>query len=159
MDHDQCFSALFKRKEVNLNMEVLQAMLKDDLHINTDILDEQLAAVLPYMLEYYIKNWPGWKLLEKDLLDFNDHYQQFKQYLVIRMNDLIKNGYQQVITKLHEENELSLSREVKTQTDEILSKDVAPFKICIECPPKMMGSLVFIESGGRVKYFTVTQSQ
>lgn len=148
MDHYQYFSAFSKGNEVNLDLEVLQAMLKHDLHINTNILDDQLVTVLPYMLAYYIKNWPGWKLL-KNVLDFNDHFQQFRQYLFIKINYLIKNGYQYMITKLQEDNELILN-----QTDNILLKDVAPFKICIECPPKMMGSLVFIESGGTVKYFT-----
>lgn len=155
MDRDKCFSQFFKRNEVCLNLDMLEVMLKQELHINTEILDKQLVSVLPYMLAHYIKIWPGWDLLKNDLMNFNDHFDKFRGYLVTSTNYLIKNGYQQAIQKLQEEmdgkSESTMIKQVNTQTDKILLKDIAPFKISIECPTKIMGSLVFIDSGG--KYF------
>lgn len=154
----KCFSALVDRKQVNLELEVLKLMLKHELQINTDILDENLSAVLPFMLALYIKNWPGWQRSKEyysGKLNFKDWFEKFRQYIVVRLNYLIKNGYNNAIEMLREEIKKETpaltNGEIKShgaQTDNLMSKGVAPFTINIECPPKLMGSLIFTETGG-----------
>lgn len=155
----KCFSALVDRKQVNLELDVLKLMLKHELQINTDTLDENLSSVLPLMLALYIKNWPGWQRSKEyysGKLNFKDWFEKFRQYIVVRLNYLIKNGYNHAIEMLREdmkkETEDIETKAHGSQTDNLMPKGVAPFTISIECPPKLMGSLIFTESGGNVKW-------
>lgn len=158
----KCFSALVDRKQVNLELDVLKLMLKHELQINTEILDENLSSVLPFMLALYIKNWPGWQRSKEyysGKLNFKDWFEKFRQYIVVRLNFLIKNGYNHAIDMLRDDlkkkpSDLNDGVEFKSQgsqTDNLGPKDDAPYTIVIECPPKLMGSLIFTESGGTVK--------
>lgn len=156
----KCFSALVDRKQVNLELDVLKLMLKHELQINTDVLDENLSSVLPLMLALYIKNWPGWQRSKgyySGKLNFKDWFEKFRQYIVVRLNYLIKNGYNLAIESLRDdmkkETELSKDLEMKeqgSQTDNLMPKGIAPFAITVECSPKLMGSLIFTENGGIV---------
>lgn len=159
----KCFSALVDRKQVNLELDVLKLMLKHELQINTETLDENLSSVLPFMLALYIKNWPGWQRSKEyysGKLNFKDWFEKFRQYIVVRLNYLIKNGYNLAIEMLREDmkkEKSSVSNEVMlksqdSQTDYLMPKSVAPFTISIECPPKLMGSLIFTENGGTEYY-------
>lgn len=157
----KCFSALVDRKQVNLELDVLKLMLKHELQINTDILDDNLSSVLPFMLALYIKNWPGWQRSKEyysGKLNFKDWFEKFRQYIVVRLNYLIKNGYNNAIEMLWDDMKKEKSaltnidlKEQGSQTDNLMPKSTAPFTISIECPPKLMGSLIFTESGGNKK--------
>lgn len=155
----KCFSALVDRKQVNLEEDVLKLMLKYELQINMESVDSALSSVLPIMLAFYIKNWPGWQRSKEyysGKINFKDWFDKFKQYIVLRLNYLIKNGYNQAIAMLKEEVKAEKKQatihtemiEHGTQTDNLLPKTSAPFTIRIECAPKLMGSLIFTESGG-----------
>lgn len=155
------FSALVDRKQVNLELDVLRLMLKHELQINTDALDENLSSVLPFMLALYIKNWPGWQRSKEyysGKLNFKDWFEKFRQYIVVRLNYLIKHGYNQAIDMLCDEMKVEKSALMKdvtlkaqgSQTDNLMPKSSAPFTIMIECPPKLVGSLLFTENGGKI---------
>lgn len=157
----KCFCALVDRKQVNLELDVLKLMLKHELLINTDVLDENLSSVLPIMLALYIKNWPGWQRSKEyysGKLNFKDWFEKFRQYIVLRLKNIIKNGYNNAIELLREEVKKEKSGSTKdvilkeqgSQTDNLMPKTEAPFTITIECPPNLMGSLLFAESGGIV---------
>lgn len=160
----KCFSALVDRKQVNLELDVLKLMLKHELQINTDNLDDNLSSVLPFMLALYIKNWPGWQRSKEyysGQLNFKDWFEKFRQYIVVRLNYLIKNGYNNAIGMLWDDIKKVKSVSTKevdlkqqgSQTDNLMPKSNAPFTISIECPPKLMGSLIFTDSGGNNNKF------
>ncbi|KAG5895527.1 hypothetical protein JTB14_010671 [Gonioctena quinquepunctata] len=152
------FTALVDRKQVNLDLEVLKLMLKHELLVNMDSLDENLSSLMPFMLVSYIKNWPGWQRSKEyysGKLNFREWYEKFRQYIVVRLNFLIKNGYNQAIDMIREDrknesNQLNPNRSFQehgTQTDYLAPKGLAPFAISIQCPPKVLSSLVFTDSG------------
>lgn len=161
----KCFSALVDRKQVNLELDVLKLMLKHELQINTDVLDENLSAVLPFMLAFYIKNWPGWQRAKEyysGKLNFKDWFEKFRQYIVLRLNFLIKNGYNLAIDMLKNDLKKDKPTSLKgvtletqgSQTDYTMPKSIAPFTITIECPPMLMGCLIFTENGGIAIYLS-----
>ncbi|XP_018563392.1 uncharacterized protein LOC108905101 [Anoplophora glabripennis] len=153
----KCFTALVDRKQVNLDIDVLNLMLKKELLINLDVLDKNLAEVLPVMLVMYMKTWPGWQRSKEYFsgkLNFKDWYEKFRQYIVVRLNYLIKNGYASVIEEMKREKKRDVDRlnPIKTytehgsQTDALAPKSFAPFSICINCPPSVVNSVVFGDS-------------
>ncbi|XP_023013957.1 uncharacterized protein [Leptinotarsa decemlineata] len=154
----KCFAALVDRKQVNLDLDVLVLMLKHELLVNLDTLDKNLSQIMPFMLVFYIRNWPGWQRSKEyysGKLSFRDWYEKFRQYIVVRMNFLIKNGYNQALdmirTEKKEENESrNLNKKYQshgTQTDNLMPKVLAPFSLSIQCPPKVVNSLFFTDSG------------
>lgn len=157
-DQEKCFFALFEGRQIILDLEMLQLMLTQELGIDINSVDEKLHTALPYMLAFYIKNWPGWHLNDhqKKSLNYTQLFNDFQQYLRDRLSYLIKSGYDQV-TKTIENDYISNSEiikllEVKMDTKESQTennqKDIAPFKISISCPPKVMGTLVFADFQG-----------
>ncbi|KAJ8931590.1 hypothetical protein NQ314_015452 [Rhamnusium bicolor] len=153
----KCFTALVDRKQINLDVEVLRLMLRKELQINLDTLDEHLASVMPLMLVVYMKSWPGWQRSKEYFsgkLNFKEWYEKFRQYIVLRLNFLIKNGYGNVVEEIQcdKKNEAALRNpnrvciERGTQTDNLAPKGFAPFKISIECPPSVINSVVFTDS-------------
>lgn len=157
----KCFTALVDRKQVNLDIDVLNLMLKKELQINLDVLDKNLAEVLPVMLVMYMKSWPGWQRSKEYFsgkLNFKEWFEKFRQYIVVRLNYLIKNGYNSVIEEMKREKKREMDRlypnrtflEHGSQTDALTPKGFAPFSICINCPPSFVNSVVFTDSGGNL---------
>lgn len=157
----KCFTALVDRKQVNLDVDVLNLMLKKELQINLDALDKNLAEVLPIMLVMYMKSWPGWQRSKEYFsgkLNFKEWYEKFRQYIVVRLNYLIKNGYNSVLEEMRREKKREGDRvhpsrtytEHGSQTDALAPKEFAPFNICIDCSASRINTLIFSESGGKL---------
>ncbi|KAJ8975534.1 hypothetical protein NQ317_003876 [Molorchus minor] len=132
-------------------------MLRKELQINLDTLDEDLASLIPLMLVIYMKTWPGWQRSKEYFsgkLNFKEWYQKFRQYIVLRLNFLIKNGYNNVIEEIKQEKKEEMARlspnrsfkEHGTQTDYLAPKGFAPFTIALDCPPSVLNSIVFTDS-------------
>ncbi|KAJ8926025.1 hypothetical protein NQ315_009880 [Exocentrus adspersus] len=155
----KCFTALVDRKQVNLDLDVLNLMLKKELLINLDGLDKNLADVLPIMLVMYMKSWPGWQRSKEYFsgkLNFREWYEKFHQYIMVRLNFLVKNGYNSVIEEMRREKKVEMEKlfpnksytEHGAQTDVLAPKGFAPFSITINCPASCVNSIVFAESEG-----------
>ncbi|CAG9821152.1 unnamed protein product [Phaedon cochleariae] len=149
----KCFSALVDRKQVNLDIDVLRLMLKHELLVNVEALDDNLSSIMPFMLVLYIRNWPGWQRSKEyysGKLNFREWFEKFRQFIVVRLNFLIKNGYNEAIEMIKEDRKQgkpnSSFRELGAQTDYLAPKGLAPFSISIQCPPRVLSSLVFSDS-------------
>lgn len=150
----KCFQALVDRKQVNITMDTIKLMLKHELQINLDAFDENLQNVLPFMLIVNIRNWPGWQKSKEyysGKLNFREWFLKFRQYIILRLSFIIKNGYKEVMDEIHREQPEEKNKsliERGTQTDHLTPKEEAPFCITIECSPKILSSLVFIDRAG-----------
>ncbi|KAJ8948105.1 hypothetical protein NQ318_008458 [Aromia moschata] len=154
----KCFAALVDRKQVNLDEDVLKLMLKKELQINLDALDENLSSVLPIMLVTYMKAWPGWQRSKEyysGKLNFKDWYDKFRQYIVLRLNFLIKSGYNTIIEEIKQDRRKAIAQsnpnkavvERGMQTDYLAPKGLSPFAISIDCPPSVLNSILFADAG------------
>ncbi|CAG9834222.1 unnamed protein product [Diabrotica balteata] len=136
----RCFQTLVDRKQLNLDTAVLELMLKHEILIDLDKLDRVLAIVLPHMLVYYMKNWPGWQKSPEyysGKLSFKDWFLKFRQYLSVKLNYLIKNGYSEI---MNQEDEA----EVHSSEDTVVPPtEMAPFVVNIQGAPKYLSTLVF----------------
>ncbi|XP_028131770.1 uncharacterized protein LOC114327372 [Diabrotica virgifera virgifera] len=135
----RCFQTLVDRKQLNLDTVVLELMLKNEVLIDLDKLDKVLAVVLPHMLVFYMKNWPGWQKSPEyysGKLSFKDWFLKFRQYLSVKLNYLIKNGYSEI---MNQEDEA----EVNSTEDIVPPTEMAPFVINIQGAPKYLSTLVF----------------
>lgn len=155
-DHVKSFSALFDGRQISLNLDILQIMLTHELGIDANMLEEKLATVLPYMLAFYIKNWPGWQITEqeRDSLNYTVMFQKFREYLIDKLDYLIKNGYDQVkklesVARPEQTNHSALNINASSKAENFVKKNIAPFTLSIMCPPNVMGTLVFADCGGK----------
>lgn len=155
----KCFDALVKRKQVDLDIVVIELLLKNELGIGTDLNNDALKGILPYMFIFYVKSWPGW-LRSKEYfsgkLNYKDWFEKFRQFIVVKMNFLIKNGYKQALDMLEEDKRKDEELKGKSnfsnqavQVDINNASSTAPYTINITCPPMLMTSLLFSQSGGK----------
>lgn len=152
----KCFQALVDRKQVNLDMSLLTLILKCELDVDLDGLHPNLSSALPYMLIFYIRNWPGWQKSKEyysGKLDFREWFSKFRQYIILKLNYLIQHGFSSALASIAEDQKEELKTKSnlvnkETQTDLLETMvSIAPFAISIQCPPKMLSSLVFSDSG------------
>ncbi|XP_066259872.1 uncharacterized protein [Euwallacea similis] len=153
----KCFSALVDRKQVNLELEVLRLMLRKELNFSLDNLEPTLANMLPYLLVYYIKNWPGW---QKSVEYYSGHitfqiwYEKFHKFITIKLNEAINVHYKEAMAELHKENSMEIRKKYmqkkitdhNTQTDNLAPKTMAPFTIEISSKPVLLNTIVFTDS-------------
>lgn len=153
----KCFSALVDRKQVNLELDVLILMLKKELHIKVDSLDPQLSAILPYILVFYIKNWPGWQRSVEyysGKMAFKVWYEKFYKFITIKLNETINIHYKEAKegidkTKSEEVKKNYLLKKItckNTQTDYSAPKVLSPFSIKITAKPVLLNTLVFTDN-------------
>nr|CAI5835731.1 unnamed protein product [Callosobruchus analis] len=147
----KCFLCLVDRKVLNLDVEVLNTILSNELAMNLDILENDLAEILPYMLAYYIKYWPGWQRSKEyysGKLHFKDWYDKFRQYIVIKINYAIRNGYPTAIRFDSEAIKEKLNSQMTrgSQTDYLSTKGMSPCSIVINCNSSAVNTLVFTDS-------------
>lgn len=153
----QCFSVLVNRKQVHLELEVVQLMLRQELNIQLNLLDPVLAEALPYLLVYYIKNWPGWqKSVEyySGNITFKTWYDKFLKFLTLKLNDVITNRYNEAIEELKEEELTAHNQRYSekgiadgnTQTDNLAPKAVSPIIIDITAKPVLLNTIVFTDT-------------
>nr|CAH7758058.1 unnamed protein product [Callosobruchus chinensis] len=145
------FLCLVDRKVLNLDEEVLNAILNNELAMNLKTLDGDLAKILPYMLCYYIKYWPGWQRSREyysGKLHFKDWYDKFKHYIVIKINYAIRNGYPSALKcdgeGMGEQSKKHMTR--GAQTDYLSIKGTSPCSIVINCTSSNVNTLVFTDS-------------
>ncbi|CAG9766931.1 unnamed protein product [Ceutorhynchus assimilis] len=157
----KCFSALVDRKQASLELEVLQLMIRKELNINLDALEPELARILPYMLVYYTKNWPGWqKSVEyySGKIQFKTWYEKFHMYLKVKLNEAITTNFRVVMAEMkREEVEKKIAETRKgyvlekladrsSQTDMLAPKVVAPFIIEVGSKPVFLNTIVFTDN-------------
>lgn len=156
----KCFTAIVDRKQVDLDIKELHRILKDELFIPVETLQERLVSVLPFMLVFYIKSWPGWQKSKEyysGKLNFREWFDKFRQYVVVKINYIIKNGYQEALQAVtrewkHESRPQKFAKDFRdqgAQTDYLNPKIFAPFSISIEGPPTLLGTINWKTSKGR----------
>lgn len=157
----KCFSALVDRKQVNLELDVLILMLKKELHLSLDTYDSRLVDILPYILVYYIKTWPGWqKSVEyySGNIKFKVWYDKFFNFITIKLNEVITVHYKETLRKNVEEelkkmkNKFQLGQLISkvSQTDSSTLKTLSPTRIKISCSPVLLNTLVFTDNEGNI---------
>ncbi|XP_076275812.1 uncharacterized protein LOC143206871 isoform X2 [Rhynchophorus ferrugineus] len=153
----KCFAALVDRKQVNLELDVLILMLKKELHLSLDTYNPRLVDVLPYILVFYIKTWPGWqKSVEyySGNIQFKVWYDKFFNFITIKLNEVITVHFketlkQSVDEKLEEiKNKFEMGNLISkvSQTDSLALKTLSPIKIKISCKPLLLNTLVFTDN-------------
>ncbi|CAH1998046.1 unnamed protein product [Acanthoscelides obtectus] len=147
----KCFLSLVDRKILYLEIEELNTILNNELMMNTKNLDSDLTDVLPYILCYYIKHWPGWQRSKEYFsgkLHFKDWYDKFKQYIVLKMNYAIRNAYPAAMKMESEEMKAKLEKCITrgSQTDYLSTKGTSPCSIVINCSSNAVNTLVFTDS-------------
>lgn len=153
----KCFSALVDRKQVNLELEVLRLMLRKELQINLDGLEPELAIVLPYLLVYYIKNWPGWqKSVEyySGNIPFKSWYDKFHKFVTLKLSEAIKTHYHDVVKDFQRDKNTATRKmymlkkitDKNSQTDNLAPKVLAPFTIHIMAKPVLLNTIVFTDT-------------
>lgn len=153
----QCFSALVNRKQVHLELEVVQLMLRKELNIKLNLLDPVLAGSLPYLLVYYIKNWPGWqKSVEyySGKITFKTWYDKFLKFVTFKLNDVINNRYTEAVEELSGDElnaykkryTLKKVADGNTQTDNLAPKSESPVCIHITAKPDLLNTIVFTDT-------------
>lgn len=150
---DQCFKEIIEGKPLSLEIATLNNILNKGLGINLNYLKPRVKYILPYMLVHFITSWPGWKKIvhyQKKEITFENWFKRFKEYLIFKMNFMIKNDYDKALALLKhnsvefEENVVEKT-DTSTQTNPNIEKVTAPFSIEIFGPPKVLNSLVFCE--------------
>ncbi|VEN45423.1 unnamed protein product [Callosobruchus maculatus] len=147
----KCFLCLVDRKVLNLDVDVLNTILSNELYMNLEVLEPNLAEILPLMLAYYIKYWPGWQRSREyysGKLHFKNWYDKFKQYIAIKINYAIRNGYPAELQSNTEAAREKLSKHVTrgSQTDYLGTKGMSPCSIVINCASSVVNTLVFTDS-------------
>ncbi|XP_066152738.1 uncharacterized protein [Euwallacea fornicatus] len=153
----KCFSALVDRKQVNLELEVLRLMLRKELNFSLENFEPILANMLPYLLVYYIKNWPGWqKSVEyySGNITFQMWYDKFHKFITIKLNEAINVHYKEAMAEFRKENPLDTQKKYmlkkivdhNTQTDNLAPKTMASFTIEISSEPVLLNTIVFTDS-------------
>lgn len=153
----KCFSALVDRKQVNLELEVLRLMLRKELQVNLDALEPELANIMPYLLVYYIKNWPGWqKSVEyySGNIQFKAWYEKFYKFITLKLNEVMKTHYRDALGEIQKEKSMETRKmymlkkiaDRNTQTDNLAPKVIAPFTIHIIAKPVLLNTIVFTDS-------------
>ncbi|XP_066259875.1 uncharacterized protein [Euwallacea similis] len=153
----KCFSALVDRKQVNLELEVLRLMLRKELNISLENFEPILTNMLPYLLVYYIKNWPGWqKSVEyySGNITFQMWYDKFHKFITIKLNEAINVHYKEAMAEFRKKNPIDTQKKYmlkkiadhNTQTDNLAPKTIAPFTIEISSKPALLNTIVFTDS-------------
>ncbi|XP_018563395.1 uncharacterized protein LOC108905102 [Anoplophora glabripennis] len=148
---EDCFRSVVEGNSIEFELENLNNILKKDLQVNFYYLKSRLKHVMPYMLVHFINCWPGWQksgfYINKQIT-FKSWFAKFKEYLVFKINYLIKNDYEKVsvMLKTNPPIEDSISKiDNSTQMNIPLEKTVSPYTVEIQGVPKMLNSLIFCE--------------
>lgn len=147
---EEYFKNITEGNCIEFELENLNNILKKDLQVNFHYLKPKLKYVMPYMLIHFIKCWPGWQksgnYLNKQI-SFNNWFTKFKEYLVFKINYLIKNDYEKVVGMITAnppiEESVLFKIDNSTQISVPKEKTVAPYDIQIQGTPKMLNSLLF----------------
>ncbi|XP_050314386.1 uncharacterized protein LOC126748897 [Anthonomus grandis grandis] len=157
----QCFGALVDRKQVSLELDVLRLMIRKEMGIHIDKLEPELGNLLPYLLVYYIKNWPGWQK-SKDYYSgkilFKTWYDKFHKFITFKLNEFKLLHYHEIgcrllTTKAERIKKKYMWGEIvdkNTQTDNLVPKIMAPFHISITTKPILLNTIVFSDSGNDI---------
>lgn len=144
----QCFKKIIEGFPIEIDLDNIHDILKENFLININNLKPKLQTVLPCMLIHFINTWSGWqkgKQYFNKTITFEEWFTKFKEFLKFKLNYLIKH-FDSIL-----KNQLDISEEEyifkidgNTQTSG-LDKGYAPFKLEIKGPPKLLNSLVFQE--------------
>ncbi|KAJ8948121.1 hypothetical protein NQ318_008474 [Aromia moschata] len=150
---EECFKNIIEGNALELDMNTLNNILRRDLQINFNILKPKVKTILSYMLVHFIKSWPGWQRSNNymsRLITFENWYAKFKEYLIFKINYLIKNDFEKVSLMLKTSQPFDESILFKiddgTQTIPVTEKPQAPYSIEVQGLPKMLNSLVFCKA-------------
>lgn len=150
-DLKNCFDVILRRKKLVVKRDELEAILKNNLNVNTEDLNTRLANVLADALVHYMKLWPGWSrsaFYFTGKLSYDDWFERFRQYLMYKMNYIIRE--EDELLKLAFQKEDASKTSVGCQTDPIKRKDIAPYTIKIKGQPSVLNNLIFLQRGGEL---------
>ncbi|XP_060523093.1 uncharacterized protein LOC132700037 isoform X2 [Cylas formicarius] len=153
----KCFSALVDRKQVNLDLEVLNLMLKRELQIPLNKLDPELATILPYMVVHYVKSWPGWQRSVEyysGKTSFKAWYEKFYKYITLKLSQVVELHYGQAQAEIRKKRFELYAEKIATkkicnrnsQTDSLAPKGFAPFTIEVTGKPLLLNTIVFTDT-------------
>ncbi|KAG5895526.1 hypothetical protein JTB14_010670 [Gonioctena quinquepunctata] len=146
---EECFRHIVEGKQVELDLNTLNVILKKNLQVNFNLLNPKVKTILPYMLVQFIKTWPGWQKSSNYLnkqITFESWYEKFKEYLIYKVNYMIKNDFDKAVALLKNcapIDDVLFKIDNSTQTSSVGEKPAAPFSIEVHGPPKVLNSLVF----------------
>lgn len=145
---EDCFRNIIDGDGIEFELDNLNNILKKDLQVNFHYLKPKLKYVMPYMLVHFIKSWPGWQKsgnYTNKQITYKNWFAKFKEYLVFKINYLIKNDYEKVLSmvKANLPIEDHFKVDKSTQISLPSEKIVAPYAIQIQGTPKMLNSLIF----------------
>ncbi|XP_072388513.1 uncharacterized protein [Diabrotica undecimpunctata] len=147
------FKNIIDGKKIETDTTKLDKILEQSIDLNFTGMNPKLKFILPYMLVHYIKIWPGWKKAaqyHEKRISFENWYVKFKEYLIYKINFMIKNDFEKSLAMIRYNTCVLDERKVtkcdnSTQTSSNVDKTTAPFTIEISGPAKVLNSLIFCE--------------
>ncbi|XP_028138409.1 uncharacterized protein LOC114332832 [Diabrotica virgifera virgifera] len=147
------FKDIIAGKQIETDVNKLQEILEKSIGLSFHNMNPKLKFILPYILVHYIKIWPGWKKTSEyhqQQISFESWYLKFKEYLIYKINFMIKNDYEKGLAMVRYNATVLEEREVSkcdnsTQTSSNADKTTAPFTIEISGPARVLNSVIFCE--------------
>lgn len=146
----KCFQTLIDRKQLFMAPAVTMEIYKSDLNIPLSEYDDVLQGVLLESIVYFMVVWPGWKnsvAYFKGQLRYKDFYEEFKQYLITQLKEVIAN--EETYKKKSKRISRTTGVDQQTQTEAVSDTNIKPecdFGLQIDAAPKDLNSLVFFAS-------------
>lgn len=154
-DLNNCFNMILNRKKLVVKRDGVEAIMKNDLSIDTAKLNSRLASVLADSLVMYMRMWPGW---QKSVLYFTgklmleEWFEQFRQYLMYKMNFIITNE-KHYLDLLKPDDFDDNNKEVGVQTlPKTGKKEMSPYSLVIHGTASMLNNFIFMQRGGEFRF-------
>lgn len=146
----KCFQTLIDRKQLFMAPAVTMEIYKTEFNIQLSEYDDVLQNVLLESIVYFMVVWPGWKksvAYFKGQLRYKDFYEEFKQYLITQLKEIIANEemYKKNAKKLANSNAVDQETQTEAKFDASI-KPESDFGLQISAAPKTLNSLVFFAS-------------
>lgn len=147
-DLKNCFNVILNRKKLVVKRDELEAILQNNLNIDIAKLNSRLASVLADSLVMYMRMWPGWQnsvLYFTGKLMVEDWFEQFRQYLMMKINYIILNEKHYLdLLKL---DNFGNTADAGLQTWQINKKEMAPYSLMIHGTPSILSDVIFMQRG------------
>lgn len=145
------FSALLNNEDFPASDEDLVNFCVKELNVTLGSLPPLLIDNLPAIVVAYMNMWSGWHsksdfLLGKIQIDF--YFERFQKYLGLKIKSLNKSEAAQRDFVMH----LYAMKKQEQQ------KPFLPFALSIQCPARILNTLVFADDGGVYEAFALTFS-
>lgn len=146
---EECFHKILNGQQIEMNYDEAKKLLSN-LEVNMKGLKPKIYNILPFLMIYFIKTWPGWQkskaYINKEIT-YQEWFQKFKDYISFKLNIIILGEIDKVcedIQYLSIDNSILFGIDNQTQTD-FKEKAVAPYSLQIQAPARFLNSMVFVE--------------